>query len=61
MRKLSRFLLVALSIIPALVVYDYLAQAIPFLPNLSTPVFFVPVSFVSIALIVLLGLWLRNK
>ncbi|GEN86811.1 hypothetical protein MKY30_13855 [Oceanobacillus sp. FSL W8-0428] len=53
-------LMILLAIIPFLVVYDPLSQAIPALPEFEAPGWFVPVGFINIALIVALSFLLAS-
>lgn len=59
-QRLIALLMILLAIIPFLVIYDPLSQAIPALPNYEAPGWSVPAGFISIALIVVLSFFLAS-
>ncbi|CEI82876.1 hypothetical protein BN997_02763 [Oceanobacillus oncorhynchi] len=53
-------LMILFAVIPFLVIYEPLSQAIPALPKYEAPGWFIPAGFISIALIVALSFLLAS-
>lgn len=60
-QKIVPLAMILLAIVPALVIYEPLSQALPALPNYKGPDWFIPVGFISIGLIVVLAFLVKGK
>jgi hypothetical protein len=60
-QKIVPLAMILLAIIPALVIYEGLSQALPSLPNFKAPGWFIPVGFINIGLIVILAFTIKGN